>query len=124
MIVHILRMYNSKHLRTWDESLPYVQHSYKPTTEPYIAQPTTTPFRLGWDSNHWVPWMLHYLLRPPCPIHHLLHLKLTKPPDSVARSGSVGSVIFQKFSEAKCPGSVCYIYIIFYIYCIYIQKNM
>ena len=28
MIVHILRMYNSKHLRTWDESLPYVQHSY------------------------------------------------------------------------------------------------
>ena len=28
MIVHILRMYNSKHPCTWDESLPYVQHSY------------------------------------------------------------------------------------------------
>ena len=28
MIVHIPRMYNSKHPRTWDESLPYVQHSY------------------------------------------------------------------------------------------------
>jgi hypothetical protein len=28
MIVHILHMYNSKHPRTWDESLPYVQHSY------------------------------------------------------------------------------------------------
>jgi hypothetical protein len=28
MIVHILRMYNSKHLHTWDESLPYVQHRY------------------------------------------------------------------------------------------------
>jgi hypothetical protein len=28
MIVHILRMYNSKNPRTWDESLPYVQHSY------------------------------------------------------------------------------------------------
>ena len=28
MIVHILRMYNSKHLHTWDESLPYVQHIY------------------------------------------------------------------------------------------------
>ena len=28
MIVHILRMYNSRHPRTWDESLPYVQHSY------------------------------------------------------------------------------------------------
>ena len=29
MIVHILRMYNFKHHRTWDERLPYVQHSYK-----------------------------------------------------------------------------------------------
>ena len=28
MIVHILCMYNSKHPRTWDESLPYVQNSY------------------------------------------------------------------------------------------------
>jgi len=28
MIVHILRMYNSKHPRTWDKSLPYVQHNY------------------------------------------------------------------------------------------------
>ena len=28
MIIHILRMYNSKHPHTWDESLPYVQHSY------------------------------------------------------------------------------------------------
>ena len=27
MIVHILRTYNSKHPCTWDESLPYVQHS-------------------------------------------------------------------------------------------------
>jgi hypothetical protein len=28
MIMHILCMYNSKHPRTWDESLPYVHHSY------------------------------------------------------------------------------------------------
>jgi len=28
MIVHILWMYNSKNPRTWDESLPYAQHSY------------------------------------------------------------------------------------------------
>jgi hypothetical protein len=28
MIVHILCMYNSKHPRAWDESLPYVQHNY------------------------------------------------------------------------------------------------
>jgi hypothetical protein len=27
MIVHILWMYNSKHPRTWDENLSYVQHS-------------------------------------------------------------------------------------------------
>ena len=28
MIVHILRMYNSQHPRTGDESLPYIQLSY------------------------------------------------------------------------------------------------
>jgi len=28
MIIHILRMYHSKHPHTWDESLPYVQHIY------------------------------------------------------------------------------------------------
>jgi hypothetical protein len=28
MIVHIMHMYNSKHPCTWDESIPYVQHSY------------------------------------------------------------------------------------------------
>ena len=28
MVVHILQMYNSKHPCTWDDSLPYVQHSY------------------------------------------------------------------------------------------------
>ena len=28
MTVHILRMYNSKNSRTWDESLPYVHHNY------------------------------------------------------------------------------------------------
>lgn len=28
MITQILCMYHSKHLHTWDESLPYVQYSY------------------------------------------------------------------------------------------------
>ena len=28
MIVHILRIYNSKNPHIWDEILPYVQHSY------------------------------------------------------------------------------------------------
>ena len=31
MIVYILCMYNSKHPCTWDEILPYVQHSYNQT---------------------------------------------------------------------------------------------
>jgi hypothetical protein len=30
------------------------------TNEAYIAQLPTTPFRWGWDSKHWAPWMLHY----------------------------------------------------------------
>jgi hypothetical protein len=43
---------------------------------------------------------------------------------SVARSGSVGSIIFQKSSEAKRPGSVCYIYIYIYIYIYYIERQI
>lgn len=27
-VVHALRIYNSNHPKTWDESLPYIQHSY------------------------------------------------------------------------------------------------
>jgi hypothetical protein len=50
MIVHILRMYNSKHPFTWDESLHYVQHSYNRT---FIALLATTLFSCAWGSNHW-----------------------------------------------------------------------
>jgi hypothetical protein len=53
------------------------------TTDPYIDPLAIDPFISGWDSNHSVPWMLHYLLWPPQPIHHLLKLKLTKPPGSL-----------------------------------------
>jgi hypothetical protein len=28
MIIHILKMYNSRHPHTWEESLPYFQYSY------------------------------------------------------------------------------------------------
>jgi hypothetical protein len=52
MIVHILHMYNSKHPHTWDESLPYVQHSYNRALHSSTGH---NPFRWGWDSNHWVP---------------------------------------------------------------------
>ena len=44
MIVHILRKYNSKHPRTWDESLPYVQHSYNRALHSSIGH---SPFQVG-----------------------------------------------------------------------------
>jgi hypothetical protein len=44
MIVHILHMYNSKHPRTWEESLPYVQHSYKRALH---SSTDHSPFQVG-----------------------------------------------------------------------------
>jgi hypothetical protein len=44
MIIHILHMYNSKHHRTGDESLPYVQHSYNRALHSSIGH---NPFQVG-----------------------------------------------------------------------------
>jgi hypothetical protein len=44
MIVHILCMYNSKHPCTWDESLPYVQHSYNRSLH---SSSRRNPFQVG-----------------------------------------------------------------------------
>jgi hypothetical protein len=44
MIVHILRMYNSKNTHTWDESLPYVQHSYNQALHSLTDH---SPFQVG-----------------------------------------------------------------------------
>jgi hypothetical protein len=44
MIVHILRMYNSKHPHTWDESLPYFQHSYNRAMHKSTIH---SPFQVG-----------------------------------------------------------------------------
>jgi hypothetical protein len=44
MIVHILRMYNSKNPCTWDESLPYVQHSYNRALHSSTGH---NPFQVG-----------------------------------------------------------------------------
>ena len=44
MIVHIMRMYNSKHPHTWDESLAYVQHIYNQTL---LRLTSHKPFRVG-----------------------------------------------------------------------------
>jgi hypothetical protein len=44
MIVHILHMYNSKHPRTWDDSLPYVQYSYNRALHSSTGH---SPFQVG-----------------------------------------------------------------------------
>jgi hypothetical protein len=44
MIMHILCMYNSKHPHTWDESLPYVQHSYNRSLHSSTGH---IPFQVG-----------------------------------------------------------------------------
>jgi hypothetical protein len=44
MIVYILCMYNSNHPRTWDESLPYVQHSYNQSLHRSTSH---NPFQVG-----------------------------------------------------------------------------
>jgi hypothetical protein len=44
MIVHILLMYNSKNLCTWDDNLPYVQHSYNRALHSSIGH---SPFQVG-----------------------------------------------------------------------------
>jgi hypothetical protein len=49
-----------------------------------IAPPTIDPFRWGWDSNPWVPLMLHYLLEPHRKILPMFSLRPTKPPDSLS----------------------------------------
>jgi hypothetical protein len=74
------------------------------TTEPYIAQPTTTPFRWGWDFNHWVPWMLHYPLRPHRKNHPMLKLKLTKPPGSLNESNT-STNRFRIFCRSPMPST-------------------
>jgi len=61
MIVHILHMYNSKHPRTWDESLPYVQHSYNQALHSSIGH---SPFQVGLG------------FQPLCPIYWPCHLQL------------------------------------------------
>jgi hypothetical protein len=74
------------------------------TTEPYICQPATTRFRWGWDSNHWVPWMLHYPLQTPRPTHPLFQLKLTKPNDSL-RGSNTSANRFRIFYRIPMPST-------------------
>ena len=52
MIVHILRMYNAKHPCTWDESLPYVQHSYNRALH---SSTEHNPFQVGLEFQPLCP---------------------------------------------------------------------
>ena len=63
MIVHILRMYNSKHPCTWDESLPYVQHSYN--------------WALHNSTNH-IPFQVGFGFQPLCPINVAMSFAATQ----------------------------------------------
>ena len=71
---------------------------------PYIAQPTTSPFRWGWDFNHWVPWMLHYPLHLHGKIHPMLKLKPKNPPDSLNES-STSTNWFGIFYRSPMPST-------------------
>jgi hypothetical protein len=55
------------------------------TTRLSIAPPTIAHFMWGWDSNPWVPLMLHYLLQPHRHNYPMFILRLKKPPDSLSR---------------------------------------
>jgi len=52
MIVHILRMYNSKHARIWEESLPYVQHNYNQALHSLTGH---NPFQVGFGFQPLCP---------------------------------------------------------------------
>jgi hypothetical protein len=69
MIVHIFRMYNSKHPCTWDESLSYVQHSYNRA--------------LHSSTNH-IPFQVGLGFQPLGPIYVALPLEVTLTDSSPA----------------------------------------
>ena len=67
-------MYNSKHPRTWDETLPYVQHSYNQALH---SSTDHSPFQVGLG------------FQPLGPIDvSLPQLNLTKPSGSLSRSST------------------------------------
>jgi hypothetical protein len=74
------------------------------TIDPYIAQMATTPFRWGWDSNHWAPWMFHYPWRKPLLTRPLLHLKLKNPPGSL-RGSKTSANRFRIFYRSPMPST-------------------
>jgi hypothetical protein len=99
--MHILHMYNPSTPTPGMRFFPMLNTT---TMDPYIAQPSTTPFRWGWDFNHWVPWILHYPLRPPKQTRRMLQLNLTKPPSSLNES-STSANRFMIFYRSPIPST-------------------
>ena len=63
-----------------------------------ITPPAIAHFRWGWDSNPWVPLMLHYLFQPHIQNLPMFSLRLINPPDSLSRfnTSTNRSMIFSK----------------------------
>jgi hypothetical protein len=79
MIVHILHMYNSKNPCTWDESIPYVQHSYNTA--------------LNSSTNH-SPFQVALGFQPLGPIDVALPLAATQTDSSHVQSQAKKDTIF------------------------------
>jgi hypothetical protein len=80
---------------------PKVQHNYNRAIH---SSTDHNPFRWGWDFNHWVPWMLHYPLRPPRKNRRMLQLELKNPLGSLSRS-STSSKKFRIFYRSPMPST-------------------
>jgi hypothetical protein len=79
MIAHILRMYNSNHPHTWDESIPYVQHNYNRALH---SSTEHNPFQVGLGFQPLGPIdvaLLEHLsgVKGGCPLKEAYYLKLS-----------------------------------------------
>jgi hypothetical protein len=72
------------------------------TIVPYIAQPTTSPSKWGWDFNHWISWMFHFPLHPHRKNHPMKKSKSTKPPSSLNESNKSANM-FRIFCRSPMP---------------------
>jgi len=88
MIVHILHMYNSKHSWTWDESLPYVQHSYNKAQRSLAGH---NPFQVGMGFQPLCPIDVVMPLRLHRKNLHMSSLKLINPLDVLNASSTSAS---------------------------------
>jgi hypothetical protein len=71
-----------------------------------IAPPAIAHFRWGWDSNPWVPFMLHYLLKPHKQNLPMFSLRMKNPPDSLNgfNTSTNGSMRFCRKSILSTSG--------------------